>query len=465
MQRQRLFPIVLVALLVTAACAQRRPGQPLRPGFNMFSVEQDIQLGQEAAQQARQQLDVVKDQNLQNYLARVGNRLASTPRAKESGFPFSFTLINDPSVNAFALPGGPMFVNSGLLRAAANEAQLAGVMAHEMSHVILRHGTNQVSRANLLQLPAMLASGAVGSGSLFGQLAQLGIGLGFNSVLLNYSRSAENEADALGAHIMAAAGYNPIESARFFETLAAEGGSRGPEFLSSHPDPGNRVASVQAEIRTLPQSSYGYETGEFRRAQQLVAALPPPRKTRTAQANAAPPSRTPQGTAQPPSGIPAGGWQELRGRSFSISYPGNWEAFGGQQSNSVTIAPRQGIVQAANGGVSVGYGTVLSYYVPDGVRTVDLRRETGDLVNQLRAQNPGTRVASSGSRRVRVGGADGLITMLEGQSPYGGQETNALLTVARPEGLFYMVFVAPQRDFNQLESTFSQMIQSIRFAR
>lgn len=464
MPRQRLFPIVLVALLVTVACAQRRPGQPLRPGFNMFSVEQDIQLGQEAAQQARQQLDVVDNQTLQGYLDRVGNRLAATPRAKESGFPFSFTMINDPAVNAFALPGGPMFVNSGLVRAAANEAQLAGVMAHEMSHVILRHGTNQVSRANLLQLPAMLASGAVGGG-LWGQLAQVGIGLGFNSVLLNYSRGAENEADALGAHIMSAAGYNPIEAARFFETLAAEGGSRGPQFLSSHPDPGNRVTSVQAEIRTLPQKQYGYETGQFARAQQLVASLPAPSKTRTAQANAAPASRAPQGTAQPPSGIPSGGWQELRGRTFSVSYPGNWEAFGGQQSNSVTIAPRQGIVQAANGGVAVGYGTVLSYYVPEGVRTLDLRRDTADLVNQLRSQNPGTRVASSGSRRVTVGGANGLVTMLEGQSPYGGRETNALLTVARPEGLFYMVFVAPQRDFNQLESTFSQMIQSIRFAR
>ncbi len=282
MLRHRMFPLVLVLALLTVACAQRQPGQPLQPGFNMFSKEQDIQLGREAAQQVRQQLDVVSDPFLQSYLDTIGRRLASTAPARESGFPFSFTMINDPSINAFALPGGPLFMNSGLVNAAANEAQLAGVMAHEMAHVVLRHGTNQVSRAQILQLPAAIAAGTVGGGSLAGQLAQLGIGLGYNSILLSYSRGAENEADALGARIMAQAGYNPIEMARFFETLEAEGGRRGPQFLSSHPNPGNRTRNVQAEVRTLPQYPYGFQTGQFARAQQATAALPAPSRTRTA---------------------------------------------------------------------------------------------------------------------------------------------------------------------------------------
>ena len=124
-----------------------------------------MQLGKEAAQQVLQQYEVVQNQFLQNYLRRIGKRLAATPEAAQSGFPFTFTLLNQKDVNAFALPGGPMFVFSGLLNSVDNEAQLAGVMAHEMSHVILRHGTNQASKANLLQLPAMLA-GAVAATDL-----------------------------------------------------------------------------------------------------------------------------------------------------------------------------------------------------------------------------------------------------------------------------------------------------------
>jgi beta-barrel assembly-enhancing protease len=307
MLRHRLLPFALLAALLAAGCAPaRQPGEPLRPGFNLFSQEQDIQLGREAAQQVRQQYDVVDDQFLQNYLNTLGKRLAATASARESGFPFSFTMVNNPGVNAFALPGGPIFIYSGLVRATANEAQLAGVMAHEMAHVILRHGTNQVSRAYMLQLPAMLAAGAVGGPGILGQLGQLGVGLGYQSILLSYSRGAETEADALGARIMAQAGMNPIEMARFFETMEAEGGRRGPEFFASHPNPGNRMRNVEAEIRVMPPMRFDFRTGQFPRAQQAVAALPPPARVRRAQLQA------------PQQAEPAGDWQELRPHAFRV---------------------------------------------------------------------------------------------------------------------------------------------------
>src|SRR4029450_8741245 len=141
--------------------------------------------------------------------------------------------------------------------------------------VALRHGTNQASKANLLQLPAMLAGVmAGGNGSMLGQLAQLGIGLGFNSVLLKYSRNAERDADILGARMMARAGYNPIEMARFFEKLAAQGGREGPEFFSDHPDPGNRMRTIQEEIRYMPQRNYNADSGELRQIQSRLGALP-----------------------------------------------------------------------------------------------------------------------------------------------------------------------------------------------
>ena len=172
-----------------------------------------------------------------------------------------------------------MFINTGLLRAVDSEAQLAGVMGHEMSHVILRHGTNQASKRNMIELPAMLA-GQVAGGSMMGQLAAAGIGLGANSVLLKFSRSAESQADLTGSHIMAESGYNPMEMARFFEKLNAQGGSRGLQFLSDHPNPGNRERAIEEEAATLPRRSYGFQSGEFQRMKQVVAGIhePPPRK-------------------------------------------------------------------------------------------------------------------------------------------------------------------------------------------
>jgi predicted Zn-dependent protease len=275
MQRLRVAVIGLVACGVTAAGAQRRPGSPITPGFNLFSRQQDIQLGAKSAEQVRQQYQVVQNPALQSYLRRIGAALAATPQARDSGFPFSFTLLNDNAVNAFALPGGPAFVFTGLIKAAGSEGELAGVLAHEMSHVILRHGTNQASKAELLELPAVLA-GAVLDQSTAGRLVSAGLGLGLNGLFLRYSRSDESQADALGARLMAGTGYNPIEMARFFEKLQAQGGPGAPEFLSDHPSPGNRVKAVEAEITTLPSRQYDADTGEFERVKRLVSELPPP---------------------------------------------------------------------------------------------------------------------------------------------------------------------------------------------
>src|SRR5437879_3309064 len=167
------------SLFLLASSALFAQLQQFKPGFNLFSKEQDVQLGKEAAAQVEKQMEVVRNPELQAYIERIGKRLAAQPQA--GGFPYTFKVVKDPSINAFALPGGPTFVNTGLIAAADNEDQLAGVMAHEISHVALRHGTNQASKANLLQIPAALAGALIGNGSLMGQLAQLGIGLGFNS--------------------------------------------------------------------------------------------------------------------------------------------------------------------------------------------------------------------------------------------------------------------------------------------
>jgi beta-barrel assembly-enhancing protease len=272
--RRPLVASSLAVCLAVFAFAQIR--EP-KPGFNVFKKEQDIQLGREAAAEVEKQYEVVNHPDLQRYIDQLGARLVRSRRA--SDFPYYFKVVADDSINAFALPGGPMYLNTGLFKVADNEAQLAGVMAHEISHVALRHGTNQASKANLIQLPAVLAGSASGGGML-GGLAQLGIGLGANSVLMNFSRSAETQADTNGVLILADAGLNPVEMARFFEKLQAAGGRQGKlaEFFSSHPNPGNRRQNIESLVRQLPRAEFSNgDDAAFRRAQDLVNRLPAPR--------------------------------------------------------------------------------------------------------------------------------------------------------------------------------------------
>jgi len=267
---------IFVLVAAAPASAARRPGDPLKPGFNLFSKQQDVQLGEANAKQVLQQYPVVQNRFLQEYVGRIGARLAEAPEAKQSGFAFTFTVLNVPEINAFALPGGPMFIYTGLLNACDNEAQLAGVMGHEMSHVILRHGTHEATKANFIQLPAMLASAVIGNEGTMAKLANMGLGLGANSFILKFSRDAESEADALGSRLMAAGGYDPIQMARFFEKLAQ--GPQPPQILSDHPNPGNRERAIQSEVQTMTARNYTYQTGEFARMKSELKSVPPPPK-------------------------------------------------------------------------------------------------------------------------------------------------------------------------------------------
>ncbi len=441
--------VVALALALGSVALAQQPRE-LKPGWNLFSKEQDVQLGREAAAEIEKQVAVVNDAQVNSYIRRIGERLAATPEA--GGFPYTFKVVADKSINAFALPGGPTYVHTGLIAAAENEAQLAGVMAHEISHVALRHGTNQVSKANLIQLPAMLAGAMVGGGSMLGNLAQLGIGLGANSVLLKFSRSAERDADILGARIMAKAGYNPIEMARFFEKLEAEGGSRGLEFFASHPNPGNRVKVVEEEIRMMAARDYAAgNASEFARIRRLAEATPVPQTPARAQAAAR--------TDRPAPAIQISGrFRQYRGGYWSLSYPDNWQVMQGESGN-ITIVPREGVVDTGSG-TAIGLGAVIGTHKGAGT----LRRDTDDLVRQLISSNPGMKAVSSQSGRVN--GQPALLVTLHSQSPWAGEtEVDSLVTVQRPQGLFYMVLIAPRSAQRNVQGAFDAIIRSIRFTR
>jgi predicted Zn-dependent protease len=440
----------LPAWIALAAAASAGDPQMLRPGFNLFTPEQDVQLGQEARGELEPKLSIVRNRELTQYVAGIGRRLAKSPHAGD--FPFSFTLVYDRNINAFSLPGGPVYLNTGSIAACENEAQLAGVMAHEMSHVALRHGTSQLSKQNLIALPAALAGAMLGNHSILGQLTRLGIGFGTSSVLLRFSRTAEAQADYNGAEIMADAGYNPIEMARFFEKLEAGDPHEGAlaQFLSDHPNPGNRVQAVEDEVRQMPRRSYQDDSPRFRPLRELTGHLPAPAKPRSESA---------AGPAAP-SFHPSESLRTYKGPSFSFDYPDNWQVSG--EGNSVTVAPAEGLVKGDNGQTAVGYGMMASYYLPKS-GDVDLRGDTAALVHRFESENAGMRREQE--RDIEVDRSPALLTTLGSDSPLPGQgrEVDALVTVARREGLFYVIFIAPQRQFAAAQDAFETVIRSIRF--
>ena len=444
--------LAVLILLSHTGLALAQP-RKVKPGFNLFSVDQDVQLGKEYAAQVEKEMVLVKDPALNAYVERIGKRLAAAPEAGQ--FPYSFKVVQDKAVNAFALPGGPTFVNTGLIVAAQNEAMLAGVIGHEISHVALRHGTNQASKQQLITLPAMLGGAVAGQkGGLAGMLAQLGIGLGANSILLKYSRSAERDADILGARIMHQAGYNPIEMARFFELLEAETGktSAFQNFLSSHPSHGSRVGEVQKEIQYLPKRAYTTVEGDLGNMKNIVRGLPEVPKKQT------PPQGQAGATVPPPSGA----FRDFQGQDASFAHPDNWEVLPAQNSREVTIAPRSALVKDQSGNVQVAQGVIVNLR-PSDRQTPDLRQQTRQLLEDLRRGNPTMQVDDKSARNVSVSNNPAYLVTLYSQSALGGREVDTLLTVQRPGGTFYMVFVTPESHFEATKPVFEQILRSIRF--
>src|SRR5579864_5887831 len=269
--RTRVLAVVLAICLSAPQMLQARV-QPTH-GFDLFSADQELQEGKQAANETNKQLPVLSDSDpVTKYVQQLGAKLAA--HAPGEKWPYNFHVVNQKEINAFALPGGPVYVNLGTIQAADNESQLAGVMAHEISHVVQRHGTRGATKQMAAQLPLAILGGVMGQGAL-SQMAQLGISFGVGSYFLKNSRQAEKEADLLGSNIMYDTGFNPQAMAQFFEKIQAQGGSRAPQFLGDHPDPGNRVEYVMSEVDTLPRKQYRGDSPEFRDIKQRVGSMRP----------------------------------------------------------------------------------------------------------------------------------------------------------------------------------------------
>ena len=451
-----------LVLAVALGCATKRIAQNPTTGrvqvlnaYNQYSPQDEVQVGREAAAEAMKQLPLLPDGDpTTQYVKQLGQKLAS--RAPGYKYPYEFHVVNQKEINAFALPGGPVFVNLGTIQAANSEGELAGVMAHEISHVALRHATSNASKEQMAQIPLAILGAVLGNGT-GGQLARLGVSLGANGLFLKYSRDAEREADEMGAQIMYDAGYDPYDLVEFFSTLEKQGGNGGPQFLSDHPNPGNREKDVATVISKFPKKNYGRgDSAEFERIKDRVAHMKPMTAQQVAQYQ-----REQQAKMQRAAEAeirPSGSFKTMNGGFFQMEYPSNWEVMG-QSNTGATIAPRAGVSQNA-----IAYGVVVGGFQP---QSGSLESATQQLVNSLQQQNPQIQV--QGSRQISVNGRPGISVAMVSPSPLtdtGGQpvaEQDTLVTVQRQDGaVVYLVFVAPRQDMPALEGSYTRMLQSLR---
>jgi Zn-dependent protease with chaperone function len=451
-----------LTLMLAGVSAQSKINVPR----NKYTAEQDVQLGREAAAEARKQYPIIQDASLTGYLDRLGKRLvaAAPSDLNNAVFEYSFTPVNLKDINAFALPGGPMFVNRGMFEAAKGEGEVVGVMAHELSHVLLRHGTANATKAQgfqLGQLAGAIAGAVVGGG--WGQVISEGSSFGLGTWLLKYSRDYEKQADLLGAQIMARAGYDPRDLGRMFETIQRESGAGAPQWMSSHPDPGNRSAYIAAEARLLQVSERRQYPEEFQQARSRFASLPPAKSMAELARGGAGSSgeastRTSVGRIGDPVPPPSAEFRTVQGgKLFEVVVPSNWESV--SSNNAVKFVPLNGY------GTVEGGQTVFTHGVEFGVASAssrDLRDATQTLLGTFARSNPDLRQTGD-PRDIRMAQRGALGVSLINRSQRGQTERIGVYTTVLTDGnLFYFATIVPDEEADRYGPVFERIGRSLR---
>ncbi len=461
----RVAPAVMLMLSLAApSFAQTKIVAP----NNKYSPADDVKLGQEAAAEIRKEMPLLNDERLDNYIGDIGAKLAEAvpPEYRHPEFRFTFDVVNQKEINAFALPGGPMFLNRGMIEAARTEGEVAGVMAHEMSHVVLRHGTAQATKGEKFQIGAIAGQvlGAIVGGTAGSIIAQ-GSQFGLSTYFMKFSREYESQADILGAQMLARAGYDPREMANMFKTLEAEGGSGGPEFLSGHPNPANRYAAINKEAQALRVTGKG-DSGQFPSMQARLKGMGKAftaeeiaRGQATARNTGGPAANS--GRAVVRVAAPAAQMRQYQpAQFFRVAVPSNWAQT--DKDNAVTYAP-EGAVFTSQGGASA-FTHGVEFGVAQG-GSGNLQKDTQSLLQSFARSNPDLRL-QGGYKRDSVGGRAGVTAQLTNTSDVTGQAEYIALTTTqlRDGNILYMIGVAPQNEAKTYDQVFKNVRRSIQIS-
>ncbi|HUK30127.1 MAG TPA: M48 family metallopeptidase [Candidatus Acidoferrum sp.] len=464
-----------LALNAPSAFADRTQ---IKPGVNMFSTDDDVRMGQKLAADAEAKLPMLNDLKVDGYLNRLGAKLAAY--APGPAFAYEFHCVNAEQLNSFALPGGFVFVNRAIIEQSSNEAQLAGVMAHEISHVALRHGTNQATKKEMGTGIVGIAGAIIGGGILTNLASQISGSLAESVVLLKYSRTSEDQADILGTQILFDAGYDPRAMAQFFEKIEAESkGRQRPEFFSNHPIPAHRIDRVTDEIDNmggLPEN-YKTDSADFREIRRYILSLPAapekgdrgifaeprdPAAVGSISADSSVPSTKVAKLPSSPASADFPDSTEYVGDTFALRHPESWKLTG--SGDMTKIVPLGRLVKDANGNPATTVGIITDNFPvnpEDEGATIGLA--TDAYLAGIRERNPSLTILGEGEA-IQVDGLAAIAMKLSADSPLGGNETRLLITVLKGDRLISFVVFAPANDYAGYEDTFKQIISSIHFA-
>ena len=469
-------PMIALLIAVSLATGVAQAQTQVKSGWNLFSPQQDVEIGQQSAAAAEQQLPLLNNSNVQAYVDRIGQRLAANAGGPQ--FQYRFRVVNQTEINAFALPGGYVYVNRGILENARNEGEVAGVIAHEIAHVALRHGTHQASKAYAAQAGLQILGGLLGGkiGNNTAQILNTVGGVGLNALFLKFSRDLETQADVRGAQILAASGYTPADMVSFFKQLENVDKSKKTSWLSDHPAPPDRIARIEQERQLLKEPAT--PTQNVAQLNTIKASLRGASTTQTARNRAVgrtnPPMTSSSGVGNVPA--PSSSWRKFTNSSgsYEIAYPSNWRVYD-SGGFGVTIAPEGGIGEA-NGRTEVVYGAIVNHYDPfgntsgsylrpNGSDSMTLQDATNDLIAQIQQSSPHLRVISGSGQQVNVDGRTGMAASLRGVNPNTRvNERVTVVTRALPDGhVVYMLFVTPEAEASSYGRVLNTMLDSLNF--
>jgi hypothetical protein len=467
----------------------------LKPGWNIFSSEQDVEMGKRLSATAEGQLPMLEDLRVNGYLNRLGRKLAEF--APGTKYPYEFHCVNSKQVNSFALPGGQVYIYRGVIEEADDEAQLAGVMAHEISHVAMRHGTNQATRQEMSSGLFGILGGVVGGGSVSAITSQLGGGVIAGSVLVKYTRNSETQADIMGTQILYDSGYDPRAMAQFFENAQNDTKKKGrvAALFADHPIPERRIERVDEEIDKMggPLKDSKTDSPEFREIRRYILSLPiAPEKilrAATTDLTAAPVDAKDAPPTLRHASADDAGLRSYTGETFTAKYPADWEALG--RGDSVSFVPPTDVADDSQDDPAFARGVLVNIFQPQisgkaprtsgppeppgipvdesadsqsALAAITLDVATDQLLATLKQSSPTLKI-SSARERIEVDGQIAVSQKMTSESPLGGLETDWLITVLRPQGILYFVCAAPVNEYADYEPAFQKFISSVRLGQ
>lgn len=441
--------LVLSALVLSCAvfAVPESPASEVAPAdpWNLFSKEQEIRLGEELAQQVDSHFTATDSETLADYLVRLTRRL--TTAGSLEPFPYRTGLIPDDSVDSLALPGGPVYITSGLLRAMGGESDLASILAHQLAHVALRHTARELSRQKRFKIRASFAAASTGQKTLTQSLAEIGLYVDPGSPLYEFDAEEESEARALAAEILAHAGYAPAQAADTFASLQAEASAK--RFLNRHPgaatpeeersrltvNPDNDPLAGNWRFWRLKRTA-ARSAGEQGALEEILVFEPPIAEIK-----------------------PATSREVFITRSYSFSYPQNWVPGKPGRHETLLVAPKSGRIKRSGQEDQIALGVMSG--------ALELGDESADPLQALMRRLPDIRpglVPSKDQMHVRNPDRDLNGILLEGRSPLTGQRELAwAVATILQDRLIYLLMIAPEQQYSFYQHEFEAIFASIEF--